>query len=243
MDRTKELLKRFNTGNLSRKEEIELERLIATGHLSNEEIELYQEVMLQLRDESVEMDTRKLDDRFYRILEKEKKQLQSWHSGTNRKWVWTWAPSLGLAAIAFLLGMMLNFRSSEQPPYEDTMMSQLLAADDASDRIHLVSSTHADHLADKHVIDALLFTLITDESSNVRLAAIDALLPYAHLATVRSGMIKSISHQKSPVVLLHLAEAIQYTGESVKTEEFKRLLDRDLPAPLLHSIEEALPTL
>jgi len=82
-----------------------------------------------------------------------------------------------------------------------------LERDSASDRLHGVSL--ASHVGgDPRVLEALLDAVREDPNVNVRLAAIDALAPFAAEPVVRAGLLEDFSGQASPLVQVAVADAV-----------------------------------
>ncbi len=244
MNRTNELLELFKSGELSPAQSTELERMVESGLVDLEDLSIYTQVLESLHGpKDVELST-DLDHKFYQMLRAKKKEVKSSIFSGKLFEGWRLALTLGFASVTFLLGTQFNTnRSDPNSTKKQDMLTQVMSTKDINDRIHLVSSAQVTESVDNQVTTALLFSLMNDNSTNVRLASIEALLNYAHLEPVRSGLIKAISHQSSPVVLTYLAEAIQVSGQPLEQEDFKKLLDTELPPPLLKSMVEVLPTL
>lgn len=176
-----------------------------------------------------------LDAKFYDMLGK--------FRATSRKqkfWRWFWR--LALPIVAALAALIIGINISSKTSTEDKIdfASELLQSEKAMDKINLVSNTSLQEDTDEKVIDALLFALISDESINVRLACINTLYDYAYLPKVRAGLIQAVSYQDSPIVLANLAEAINASGKKLPAEEFKALINKELPPPIQNSINENL---
>jgi hypothetical protein len=76
---------------------------------------------------------------------------------------------------------------------------------------------------DDKVLAALLGTARQDPNINVRLAAIEALTPFATRPSVRAGLLDSLPAQSSPLVQLAVLEAV--VGDNgVENGELERLL-------------------
>ena len=90
------------------------------------------------------------------------------------------------------------------------------------------------------VTDALIFTINNDPSDNVRIASIEALIPFGKMETVRSGLISAIPQQKSPLVLISLAEALQKIGAIQSADQFKNQLNKEIPTSLTDAFEKDL---
>lgn len=76
---------------------------------------------------------------------------------------------------------------------------------------------------DDRVLAALLGTAAKDPNINVRLAAVEALAPYANRPSVRSGLLDSLSSQRSPLVQLAVLEAV-VGGKGIENGELEQLL-------------------
>jgi hypothetical protein len=89
----------------------------------------------------------------------------------------------------------------------------LLEQQSASERLRGVTwGTRLDE-ADRKVLRALVSTMNSDPSVNVRLAAVDALQQYAGDEEVRDGLVRSLSTQDSPLVQIALIDAMVHLRE------------------------------
>ena len=79
----------------------------------------------------------------------------------------------------------------------------------------------------KDVTDALLLTLNNDENTNVRLAALASLAEYAEDPAIREGLVSSITQQKSPLVMVAMAELMVELQESKAKKEFEPILNAE----------------
>ena len=134
-----------------------------------------------------------------------------------------------LLAAGFLVGRYLQGEpSSSLANAKEDGVIQLIQNDFASDRLKAVSmATEIDEVS-KKVTDVLIQTLNSDDHVNVRIACIDALIPMAENAYVRTALIQSISNQESPIVIMHLAEALSSIGESEAVGELDEYLDKSI---------------
>ncbi len=175
-----------------------------------------------------------MDLKFYKMLERSRKPAR-----VQRSFLWFLRLALPLAAlvVTFYMGTQYN---RDSKPDEMDFASELLSAEDVSDKINLVSNTTITEETDQQIIDALLFTLSHDESVNVRLICINTLYDYAYLPRVRAGLILAISQQDSPLVLTNLAQAINASGKKLGKGEFMDLIKKDLPRPIKKTIDASL---
>jgi HEAT repeat protein len=103
-------------------------------------------------------------------------------------------------------------------------MLTLLEQPSATARLKAVNLTNELSGPDEVVTNALFTTLNNDDNVNVRLAALEALFIYSNLPEVRKGLVESISHQKSPLVLVTLSKAMVLLQEKGSAEKLKQLL-------------------
>jgi anti-sigma factor RsiW len=128
--------------------------------------------------------------------------------------------SAALILFGLLIGTNVRNRSTTEHPdeiaslhAEVTSMRQLVALSmlqqqSASERLQGVSwSTREDHL-DPQVQLALMRTLRSDGSVDVRLAALDALSRHAAQPLVRKGVLESLAEQQSPLVQVAMIDQL-----------------------------------
>ena len=83
-----------------------------------------------------------------------------------------------------------------------------------------------------------------DENANVRLAALEALKPYAKQSAVREELVKSIAKQDSPLVQVALAEFMATIQEKKSVKELQKLLQNEnTPIEVRSKINESIKVL
>jgi hypothetical protein len=157
----------------------------------------------------------------------------------DRVWSWLLQPRLPLAYGLIILlcigGAYLLGRSSKQghkvqelhagsQEQKQTMMLTMLDNPLASERIKAVSYTNDLKKVDDKVIDALFTTLNNDPNVNVRLSALEALAALGNHPEVRTGLIKSIPTQDSPIIQLAIADVMLKLQEKGSVSSFRELL-------------------
>merc|ERR1712072_359159 len=110
---------------------------------------------------------------------------------------------------------------------KEMLMLTMIEKPQAQDRIKAVNLTKELPNVDTKVTDALISTLNQDESINVRLAALEALIPYGKQSEVRQALIQSIKLQNSPLVQVALADAMIMLQEKAAVESFKDMLQSE----------------
>lgn len=251
------LIDQFNEGTLSTSELKKLEELIANGVVNIDQFKelqgLYDQVELSHPEPSSH-----LNGRFYAMLAAQKRR-PSWFEGFDQLWatkpVVRWAYSLTLVVIGVLGGFWLrtgqssdvieiNQLSAEVKEMKEMMMLNLLEKESISDRLKAVNLTKELPDASSRITSALLQTLNNDENVNVRLGALEALLPYADDSKVRMGLIESIAKQESPLVQVGLAEMMLALQERRSVKAFQDLLDKEeTPDEVKQRINETIEIL
>jgi hypothetical protein len=144
------------------------------------------------------------------------------------------AYTIVLLAIGVVIGRYLSPSGSYQNELADLngeikqmkeiMMISMLENTSATERLKAVSISN-EIGANTKVAVALLNTLSNDDNVNVRLAALEALEPYAAVPEVREGLVRSIRNQQSPLVLLSLAELMVRLQDKNAIQEFEFILE------------------
>jgi hypothetical protein len=94
------------------------------------------------------------------------------------------------------------------------------------------------------VTEALFKTMNRDDNVNVRLAALEALVPYAKQSTVREELVRSIGKQDSPLVQVALAELMATIQEKKSVKEQQKLLEnKNTPKEVRSKINESIKVL
>ncbi len=159
--------------------------------------------------------------------------------GNGSIWSWLLQPRLPLAYGLIILlcigGAYLLGRSNKQgqeiqelhagvQQQKQTVLLAMLDNPLASERMKAVNYTSDLKEVDKRVIDALLATLNNDPNVNVRLSTLEALAALGNHPEVRTGLIKSITTQDSPIIQLAIADVMLKLQEKRSLGSFKELL-------------------
>jgi len=255
--RIDELLAKYNEGVADPAEIQQIESLLEGGIIELTQLHSLRALDDQLAKSEAPAPSMRLDDQFYAMLAKTKKE--STRSGFfNFKAIeWNWlAPRLAFGVAVLIAGFMGGYMvkrpatpdvatlTSEVQQLKEMMMLSLLEKESATERLRAVSlTTEMDQVSQK-VTTALFETLNKDESVNVRLAALEALAPYAKQPVVREGLIRSIGLQESPLVQVAMAELMAAVQEKKSVKELQKILDSDkTPADAKSRIKESMKVL
>lgn len=257
--RKNELVEKYRLQMLSVGEERELEMLIEQGAVELEELGDLAKIHDQVNQLALPEPGSKLDDRFYQMVRQEKKSASWWRP------VFSWqlifgagpvVPRLAGAALLLLLGVAVGYwvrplaagesadithLSREVTDLKEMMMLSLLEKESATDRLKAVSLTEDMDQASQKVTHALIETLNNDSNVNVRLAALEALTPYARAPHVREALVRAIAHQDSPLVQVALAELMAGLQVKSSVKELQKILkDENTPPEIKHKIQESI---
>ena len=235
------------------------ESLLEKGAINLEDLNDIRQLHQQLHLTPVPEPSASMDDRFYTTLALEKKSIRrfSWGELLNFEGM---LPRLAFGAVTFLLGLAAGYlmlsrttRDSgsevqaltrEVNGLKEMMMLSLLEKESATDRLKAVNLSGEFTNASDRVTSALLQTLIMDDNVNVRLAALDALRPYASNGSVRAELIRAIAKQDSPLVQIALADLMAALQEKSSIKEFEKLLEDDrTPSEVKKRIKEKIDVL
>jgi hypothetical protein len=231
------LVRKYNGGNADAEDLKTLEQLIEAGEINLKDladITATQEQLFKLEDG---VPSSSLNDNFYQMLATEKRSAEK-VSPWRQFFSWpVLAPKLALASLTLIAGFAAGYFMRTPPQKNEVqaltqevsglremVMLSLLEKESASERLKAVSLTESMDEASSSVTDALIKTLNTDSNVNVRLAALEALLPYTKNGNVREALVRSIAKQNSPLVQVALAEAMAALQEKTSVKELEKIM-------------------
>ena len=91
---------------------------------------------------------------------------------------------------------------------KNVMMAMIVNSQSASQRMQGVAVSYQIKKADDEIVKALFNAMYNDPSTNVRLAALEALAKFCDQPNVKDGLIKSLSKQKDPMVQITLIQLL-----------------------------------
>ena len=258
-DHIQQLLSRLEAGSASRGDLDEIERLLEAGTLNPEDIGTFSLMNEQLMRMDYPSPSASLDHRFRKMLARE----QADWKGVGWKNFFLWpdflprlATTFAVLVIGLTAGYFLRPAGNTTPDAEiaalseqltglqEMMMLSLLEKGSATERLKAVNLTQEMSEASRKVTAALIQTLNEDENVNVRLAALDALKPYASDPAVRQALIQSIGKQESPLMQVSLAELMVALQEKSAVKEFEKIVDaKDTPGEIRKKLMESIKIL
>lgn len=106
---------------------------------------------------------------------------------------------------------------------KQVMIAMIANPQSASQRMQGVVVSYQIKNADDEIINALFKALYNDQSTNVRLAALEALAKFSNQPQVKEGLIKSLSKQNDPMVQISLIQLLVDMKERAVVKELERI--------------------
>jgi hypothetical protein len=254
------LIEQYNKAQLTTSEEQELEQAIEQGFIPLSAFEDLYELDQKLEEALYIQPKESMALAFFRLLEAEKAKprrpssaMQAISGQFWRKPVYQW----GIAALLVLSGIgagrwllpapqqsELAQLSTELQEMKEVMLLTMLEQKSTSKRLKAVSLTQEMEETSAQVTEALLYTLRNDRNTNVRLATLDALVPYTDDPAVRQALIESIAYQRSPHVQLALAELMVSLQEKGSIAPLQQIIeDENTPEEVKVNIKKNIDIL
>ncbi len=237
------LITDYIDGNLTVERKREFDTYVAEGHIDMKEVKTI--MVFQEKMESAEMPspTSSLSDNFYSMLSEAKAESQRKSNAWSFDQIWhrvfgTNSGRLAFGMVVLISGVVvgrglsgsayqseLKTLSNQMTEMQQMMSMTMLDGEAVSDRLKGVQMSSELVSSNREVTNAMFVTLNNDESTNVRMAALNLLAQYANDPVIREGLVNSISQQESPLMQLALAELMVELQESKAVEEFKEIIE------------------
>ncbi|MBN1465784.1 zf-HC2 domain-containing protein [candidate division KSB1 bacterium] len=239
-DQIKKQIVAFYKDELANSTKREIENHLEKCAACRTAFESFQRTWQQLDDIAEEKPSEKLAEQFYTMLAgyqqglRETQQEGSWLGFGRKSVAAKLAFQLSVAAMLLAAGFMLGIAvrsgsrgevaqlAGELDDMRQMVMLSMLKQQSSADRLQAINySSMVEPCED--IRAALQYTVETDPNTNVRLAALRALRPFAGDADTRQKIISSFSQQTSPLVQIEIIDFIRQTEN---------------PAELLHLLEQ-----
>ncbi len=227
------LLIDYLDGRLDAAETAKVEKLLKDDSRALQLLNQLKEVMTQLDRTTEVTPTSEAKLKFLKALENEV-QLE-----TKSKQVF-FSPYILKIAAGFIMlmaitgiGYWLNKTNEQQNQIarlqeqmdstKNVMMAMIVDPQSASQRMQGVAVSYQIEKADDEIVNALFEAMYNDPSTNVRLAALEALAKFSNQPKVKDGLIKSLSKQKDPMVQITLIQLLVDMKEKAVIQELERI--------------------
>tara|TARA_B100000965_G_scaffold406832_1_gene449312 strand:+ start:6654 stop:7460 length:807 start_codon:yes stop_codon:yes gene_type:complete len=240
------LITEYMDGTLTDERRREFEEYVEQGFIDMQEVNELRTMGQQMATTPKPEPTDALHSNFYQMLAAEQSRVEG---KEDFRHVWSvlgrffFATSKGRFAFGFcvlLVGLVLgrlftgsvynsqlNRLSDQMAGMQEVMMKTMLEDQSVTQRLKGVQMSNGLVSKNREVTDALFLTLNNDESTNVRLAALASLANYAKDSAIRERLIKSINQQRSPLVLVAMAELMVDMQETQAVKAFEPILNAE----------------
>lgn len=154
---------------------------------------------------------------------------------------WHVAAAVVILAVGFSLGRIgpsapdnsseLIALKQEISMLREAAMASSLKRYSASDRILAVSKIEESEKQNDELLETLVTTLNSDESPNVRYAAMQALTNFLDNEHVRHALVKSLESQSDPLIQISLITILVEAQEKSARVPMKKLLENEETVP------------
>ena len=238
------LITEYIDGSISEARKKEFDSYVTDGHIDMEEVKAMAALQVKMTEAEPPGPSEALSERFYSMLAEQKaeKVNQPTESAFRKAWVLLFGTSQGRLAFGFavlIIGVVLGRSfsgaaydkqltqlSAQMADMQEMMMMSMLEEESVTERLKGVQMSSELVNTSKHTVtEAMFVTLNTDESTNVRMAALNLLAQYTDDPKVREGLINSISKQESPLMQVALAELMVVLQEEKAKAAFKDIIE------------------
>lgn len=164
--------------------------------------------------------------------------LQEQQKGSPFPWMQI-AAAVTLLILGFSLGKWSGGGNSEELAFlrdeiqslKQVTLTSTLQRHSASERIMAVSQIEEKSSVNEELLGTLITTLNSDESPNVRYAALQALRKFISNEAVRSELVKSLESQTDPLIQISLITILVEAEERSAIAPLKDIMDNEKITP------------
>lgn len=219
---------RLVMGDLTAKENAEIQAIIESDPEVNQQYQSYRELVRSIQH-----------TKFHRTPDHAVSRFNSWlQSQTTGQEIlpvrkifwWKYAAAASIILLVGLTGLSqwLKSRSAtRQFEHQKEFMIQLVSTENTTSRIKGINQSYNMKTLDADVRDVLLRVLETDPSTNVRLAALEALSQALDDEVVKSTLIRILESDTEPIVQISIISTLVKIKDSSVKGTLQELLERD----------------
>lgn len=216
---------------LNTQETEEVRKLIASEEHAAALYERYSQLLSDLSAQPLEVPRGDMQLRFEQYLADQKEETKK---RANRIIPLTWlayaASIVLLVAVGTAIGVKVGSSNSNNEIYahHESQQAQLLTLindKSVTNRIEAVNVATRLECPDRVVAEAIIKTLETDESPNVRLAAVEALKFYFGSQEVRDALLRQLSQEEDDFVKIALIQALADGNDQRALIKFEQLIE------------------
>lgn len=211
----------YLSGELDAAQRQEVEEALSESAELQQQYEALKALMGQIGEMELDRPSAGLQRNFDAWLADEKRGLNNSPQKAKIISLKNWRRTAVAAAAVLILGIFIGIQVQTQRMQQSQIaaiqkeldetrgqMESLLAAGSTTKRLQAVNMSMELPRADQEMLDQLIELIHKDESSNVRLAAIEALLQFDQGEIVQSALTSALRIEEKPVVQIALIHAL-----------------------------------
>jgi hypothetical protein len=259
-EQTMSLITDYIDGTLTPEREKEFQQYVKEGHIEMEEVNaiLNMQSMMESAESPEPSDNMRVN--FYQMLSEAKKKevsiqgQEGFFELLNRLLFGSNMGKLAFGVVVLIVGVLagngfgsnkyeqqLTSLNTQMSDMQEVLMVSMLKETSVSDRLMGIQMSNELVSSNKTVTDALFVTLNNDESTNVRIAALNTLSVYVNDPVIREGLINSILKQDSPLLQMALAELMVDLQEKKSIKLFEQIVgDDNTPIEIKSNLQESI---
>lgn len=248
----------FIEGNISEDIKVQIEEHLLICKTCRTEHKQVRELLEEIHLQEDQQPDEKLKVNFYSMLEEEKEKLgteiipfNSNHKSYNWNIYKYAATAIIILGIGFILGQNLQLNSKQNSEIaalrsklysmQQTATLTSLSQPTASQRLNAINIINDQVKSDEKTINLLINTFKTDDNTNVRMAAANALAKYSESEDIREVFIDVLETEKDPALQITLINLLTQMQEKKAMKAFKKILKDENSLPVVkQQVEEGL---
>ncbi|MCB0688181.1 MAG: HEAT repeat domain-containing protein [Saprospiraceae bacterium] len=218
-------------GDLTSEDKIMVENMVGDDPRLQEQVKQYQQLLDEWQSTKIQSLPESRIKHFENWLENEI-QISS-EKGKLR--TLNWWKYIAVASIFLLLGIGgINYLNQVQTnktfSQKKTDLLRLVSADNTTGRIKILNQFQTESINDPDILNAFIHVLENDKSTNVRLAAVDALSNLPHDEAVKSVLIRILKDDQEPAIQMAIINVlVKWRDPSSKSTLEELLKEDELP--------------
>ncbi|MCI5083960.1 MAG: HEAT repeat domain-containing protein [Saprospiraceae bacterium] len=213
MNKSNNQLIDFINEALSKEETAQLEQAIQQDADLSKDLNALRDIKAQVEALSYIEPPAQMDADFYKMLNEQHVAKPPKTTVMYPRWMKV-AAVVALLAMGVIIGLQLNHRSSQMNALQASVMetkaemASLMAKGSTSGRIAAVNVSLNAPKADEEMIDILINLLQNDQSTNVRLNAMEALQEIGKGEKIKQAFIQALKTENKAIVQIGLIHAL-----------------------------------
>ncbi|MCB0669060.1 MAG: HEAT repeat domain-containing protein [Saprospiraceae bacterium] len=227
-DKNTDLIIRYLMGDLSQREMRALEESMDLDPALKKEMDQYREVINKWQSTPLRSTPVKQIDRFNEWLDTQVSPREKITKTRTLNW-WKYAAAASfLILISFLmLPQIFNDGKETNTQAQKEQLLQLVSAQNTTSRIKGINQYQSEPVVDPDVRDVFIRVLENDKSTNVRLAALEALSGLSQDPQVKTALIRILENDHEPAIQMAIINILVKWKDSTVKGTLQELLDKE----------------